>query len=223
MNVLAIETSDRFGALALEIDGARGPERRLATPMAHGRDLASAIHALLADGGLTPQQVDLVAVDTGPGSFTGLRVGAMAAKVFACFAGKPLIGIGSMRLLIENLPADVNRPASPLVVARQGMIYATVFEPAHGQWIRRSVDTVVAPRNLPGVLPPGSIVFGNALERYGGQFAHYEVCVETSAQVDPWTLARLARDRFDQGERDDPLMLNVNYLRPPRTTKRPAL
>lgn len=220
MNTLAIETSDRFGALALVANGQPAGSRSLPEAMAHGRDLVPAIHDLLKDAEVPPAQVDLVAVDVGPGSYTGLRVGVMAAKTFAFFAQAALIGLGSLRLAIEQVPCSGDSMASPVFVARHRTIYAAAFEPVGGQWVRRHVDTVVSPEDLPGVLPPGSRIFGGALERYGEALTNYERLTDVPTRIGPLTLARLAEDRYEAGERDDPMTLNVAYLRPPRTTER---
>src|SRR3974390_1867523 len=81
--ILLIETSGRAGSVAL----AEGAEllrlRQLDEGRRHARDLAPGVAGLLAEQGWTPDRLSAVVVSLGPGSYTGLRVGIMSAKIVA--------------------------------------------------------------------------------------------------------------------------------------------
>jgi tRNA threonylcarbamoyl adenosine modification protein YeaZ len=110
--VLVIDTSSPFAALALVRDG-----EAVAEEIAEGgreHDLPGRILVLVE-----PRRLAAVAVATGPGSFTGLRVGVSYGVGLAMGLGVPLLGVGSLDL--QRARAAV--PATPLVEAGRGRVY----------------------------------------------------------------------------------------------------
>ncbi len=95
--VLAIETSGRDGTVALAIDGRARAQSRLGAPRGHSAALIPAIEALLARHEIPVARLVGIAVGSGPGSFTGVRVGAAAAKALASTLGIPLFPTSSLR------------------------------------------------------------------------------------------------------------------------------
>lgn len=101
MNILSLETSGRDASLATlrgEPSGARllqiihlPGQRRTA------RELAPGMRELIAASHWVPQDIGLVTVSIGPGSFTGLRIGITAAKIFAYAVGAEILGIATLR------------------------------------------------------------------------------------------------------------------------------
>jgi tRNA threonylcarbamoyladenosine biosynthesis protein TsaB len=99
VTLLAIETAtDMVGAALLRDDGA-GAERMHLGGRAHAELLAPAIEEVCAVSGCTVADVDVVAVDVGPGLFTGLRVGVATAKALAQALGIGVVGVGSLDVL----------------------------------------------------------------------------------------------------------------------------
>jgi tRNA threonylcarbamoyladenosine biosynthesis protein TsaB len=97
--LLLIETSGRGGFVGL----ARGESlcglSRLEESRRHGRDLAPLTAKLLKEQGWKPRQLDAVIVSLGPGSYTGLRVGLMAAKTLSYATGCALIGVETFAVI----------------------------------------------------------------------------------------------------------------------------
>src|SRR5262245_48217371 len=101
MRTLGIETSGGRGGVAL-LNGPRILGARLFEKgMVHGREIAPATRELLEEAGLAPADLELLACDIGPGSYTGLRVGLAAAKGLALALGRPLVGVASLDALAE--------------------------------------------------------------------------------------------------------------------------
>jgi tRNA threonylcarbamoyl adenosine modification protein YeaZ len=122
--LLAIDTAAPRLQLAL-LDGA-GVEQ-LVEDMAQGQAerLFPALGELLARTGRAYSELDRIAVTTGPGSFTGLRIGLSAARGLALALALPVVGVPSLLALSLAAPAD--RPAAVLLDARRGEAYLQLF------------------------------------------------------------------------------------------------
>src|SRR5579863_5619844 len=96
MLTLAVDTAAEIGSIALvDRDGTR-EEVRLQAPGGFGQVLFREIEALLVRQGVRLADIDLYAAATGPGSFTGVRVGLAAIKGLAETAGKPAVGVSNL-------------------------------------------------------------------------------------------------------------------------------
>jgi tRNA threonylcarbamoyladenosine biosynthesis protein TsaB len=102
MRILALETSDKTGSLAAIADDNLLAELILDPTQRSAQSLAPAMQCLLHQVGWQPSDVQLVAISTGPGSFTGLRVGVTAAKVFAYAVGAEVLGVSTLEAIAAN-------------------------------------------------------------------------------------------------------------------------
>lgn len=105
--ILALETTDAQGSVALCDGGEILASRRLDADRRSAQTLAPTIRETLAEFGWAPGDVDAVAVAVGPGSFTGLRVGVATAKMFAWAVGAKIVGVDALEAIaseIERLP-----------------------------------------------------------------------------------------------------------------------
>lgn len=123
---IAIETSTRVGSVAVSF---RGERRRadLGEARAHASDLMPAIDRIVREFGATPADVSAVLVGTGPGSYTGLRVGIATALGLARAAGAPARGVPSGEVLAFGA-LDPGQAAFHLIDARSGGFYLARFE-----------------------------------------------------------------------------------------------
>ena len=113
-------------------------------PMArgHAEALIPLIARMLDRAGFTFSEIDRIAVTTGPGSFTGLRVGISAARGIALAAGKPAVGLSTLAAFAAPLiAADDTLPVVAAIDARHDHVYLQVFGPGG--------RTLVAPRIVP--------------------------------------------------------------------------
>ena len=121
---LAIDTGNEFGSIAL----LRGPdileERELAARDGVGGHLLEEIAGLLARHGCELGQIDFIAVSTGPGAFTGVRVGLTAAMGLAESAGCRIVGVSRL-MAMASLGTRPFRAV--LSDARRGEVYAAVY------------------------------------------------------------------------------------------------
>jgi len=141
LNILALDTCVDACSVAVWADG-----RALAAisePMQRGHQerLAPMVVEALAAAGLNPSQIDRIAVTTGPGSFTGLRVGLAFAKGLALALDRPCVGIGALEALA--LSAGDGFVAACLD-ARRGRVYLQVFIDGRAVMAPDVLDTEVA-------------------------------------------------------------------------------
>ncbi len=125
MTILGIDTATDVCAVALLRDGAPLAEARVAVPRSHATRLALLVQEALAHARLEAGDLDAIAVSAGPGSYTGLRIGASLARGLALATGARIVGVGTMEALQAEAKAFV-RPGEALAVAlpsRRGEVY----------------------------------------------------------------------------------------------------
>lgn len=122
MRFACIDTSTFTESVALVEGETLWGERNVRRPYGHAPGLHSDLRALLEEVEWTLESIDAFVIGTGPGGFTGLRVGMAAVKGLAYALSKPLYGVNSAHALLAALPQQAN--ALALVDARRGEIYA---------------------------------------------------------------------------------------------------
>jgi len=130
MLVLAIETATQRAAAALVRDGEQLAEWHDETSEDLCRLLAAEVGGVIARGGITFSQLDLVAVGLGPGSFTSLRIGLATAKGVALAHGLPLVGVSSLAAMAWQMGKVVKGLMCPVLDARRGDLYAAIYRAA---------------------------------------------------------------------------------------------
>jgi len=135
--ILAFDTSAAHCAAALLL-----PDRVLQRlePMEKGQAerLIPLLEELLAEGGIGWSDLKALAVGTGPGNFTGVRIAVAAARGLALGLGIPAIGVTRLEALAHGLP----RPLIVIEDAKRGQVYVQLFTPA-GDGIAHLADRIV--------------------------------------------------------------------------------
>lgn len=135
--ILAFDTSAAHCAAALLL-----PDRVIQRlePMEKGQAerLIPLLEELLAEGGIGWPDLKALAVGTGPGNFTGVRISVAAARGLALGLGIPAVGVTRLEALAHGLP----RPLLVLEDAKRGQVYVQLFTP-EGPGIAHLADRVV--------------------------------------------------------------------------------
>ncbi|CAK7023770.1 MAG: hypothetical protein DELT_03320 [Desulfovibrio sp.] len=159
MKLLGIDTTGNTLSAAVSEDGRLLSEIYLDAGKKHSRTLMLAVDGALRAAGYRPDDMDALAVASGPGSFTGIRIGTAACAAMAHGAGKPVVAVNTLDALIENAGAE-KRTVCAVMDARRGEVYTMA---------KCGGETVVRECAVPLVtlLKAGPAVFaGDAAERF---------------------------------------------------------
>lgn len=118
--LLLIDTASSSGRVAVTGQDRFFRERPFRSPRQQAEQIFPLIRELLAERGIAADALDAIAVSTGPGAFTSLRVGLTAAKGLAEALGKPLIAISVMEAIARLAPGF---PAAILLPASRGDVF----------------------------------------------------------------------------------------------------
>lgn len=227
MPVLGIDTSTRAQSVALASAGCVTASTGLDLTSSHSATLVRAIGLVLDAASVRPEGLGAVAVLTGPGSFTGLRIGMATAKGIAMAARIPLGGFSTLRLLGEALAARAAGGFPPLVCALvdagRGQVYRGIYRPAaasSGPWITEPEGEEIAcdPREAVAGLEPGSLVGGDGAIRFRAVLEPLLPRGATIAEETPFLapfLALRAEALHAGGNLLGAHPLRPNYIRPP--------
>lgn len=227
MRILAIETSDKTGSVAAMADGNLLAELILDHTQRSAQSLAPAMQTLLKQVGWLPNDVQLVAVSIGPGSFTGLRVGVTAAKVFAYAVNAEVLAVSTLEVIAANaqggtagLPSSVVAPSpiSVVIDAQRGelVVQTFVFQPdgfpeAIGPEELLDADTWLARLDSQS---PNQVVTGPGLARLVDRLPPAVQSLDPALwQPRAAVVGRLAIRYHAQGRRDDLWKLVPHYYR----------
>lgn len=139
MLVLGIDTTTLVGSIGLIEEKSTLAEYTLNIKRTHSERLLPALSSLLKDAGVTIQDVDLISVSQGPGSFTGVRIGVTTANSLAQGAQKPLVGVCSLDVLAHNL-VNVQGLVCPILDARKQEVYTALYRGAGQGQLTKLLD-----------------------------------------------------------------------------------
>jgi tRNA threonylcarbamoyladenosine biosynthesis protein TsaB len=204
--ILAIDTSNAFCSVALNINDTISACGSVASRQ-HARELLPMIVDLLTSHGLQPSDLDAVAVTQGPGSFTGLRIGAAVAQGLAFGAAIPIVSVSTLAVLAKK--AHLQYGCSRMLVctyARENEVYAGVYLVEGAEVILQGTEVVASPSVdlfLNADMKDGWEAVGDAWPVFKAQLPC--ALLEKGAQAqsdfasDAKTLSILASERFLRG------------------------
>jgi tRNA threonylcarbamoyladenosine biosynthesis protein TsaB len=191
----------------------------------HAARLPALVARVLEQSALTLQEVDAIAVSTGPGSFTGLRVGLGFAKGIAFAGGLRIAGVSTLEALATAAPPGFATIAA-VTDARRGETYVAIFRRSDREVVRLCEDLALTPeaaaeRLIGAVRSEGRVlVVGDAAGRYPevfGGLCTEGVEVASFDEIHPrgGVVALLGERRLARGEADRAEALVPVYVRAP--------
>ncbi|MGL4460568.1 MAG: tRNA (adenosine(37)-N6)-threonylcarbamoyltransferase complex dimerization subunit type 1 TsaB [Planctomycetia bacterium] len=218
MRALILETSGGEGEVGLVDDGRLVETVRPTAARKHARDLLPMVQHLLRNRAWKASDLELIVVDVGPGSYTGLRVGIMAAKMLAYVSKTPVVAVDALTVAAHDAPADA-ATVSAVADAQQTNVYTALFTRNAAGSLTRSLPSedvaeVKTAADWAAGLAPEVYAAGPGLDRFaallppGVRFAAEGLRAPTAAAA--WHVAECL---YTAGRRDDPWALEPLYLR----------
>lgn len=223
MRILAIEASARVAGVAFLENGRILAEQMVNGPLTHSETLMPMVESVVELAGKTPEDIEYIAVTCGPGSFTGLRIGAATAKGLALGLQVPVVAVSTLEAAAYNArlwPGLV----VPVMDARRGQVYGAVYE--KGEVLRQ--PEAVSPEELANWLAgqeKDCLFVGDAADLYSDFFKErlgerWNIAAPCHKDLRAGVLAALAESKLKAGEESvSGSALELEYLRKPQAER----
>lgn len=185
----------------------------------HAEVLLPALEKLFLLTGLTMERIDLLVCTTGPGSFTGVRIGVSTIKGLALATGKPIVGVSTLEALAMNVFPS-RRLICPLLDARKNQVYAGLYR--MGPY---GLPEAVAPDRLTDIeslvktlaaeevdfVGEAAILYQKQICEEGAQGSALQTC--RCCRLNASGVGLIGLHRYQHGRIEDPLTFSPRYLR----------
>jgi tRNA threonylcarbamoyladenosine biosynthesis protein TsaB len=219
---LAIDTSESRGSLAVFSDGTAIARKTHDDASDYSAWLLPTVDQALLEAGIRMELIDLFAVATGPGSFTGLRVGLTTVKAWAEVYGKPIVGVSRLESMARTQKTAA-RFIATCYDAQRGQLFAAIYRNSPGKLDRVGPELVLTPDELIQLvaqeaggepvtwitLDPGQIQSSEALQKRLSTGDSLVTCSPELASA----IAILAEEHAATGQFSDSIALDANYVR----------
>jgi len=224
---LAFETSSALGGVAL----GRGDEvleaRELTGRRRHAVELLPAVDALCKAHAVDPSSVRRIFVSSGPGSFTGLRIGITAARMIGLASGTSLIAVPTLEVIAQNA-LEAQMPPNRVVVildAKRGRVYTAAFVRRNDRYVAVTAPVETDPARFlarQGAQGGSCAVLGEGVlyHRAVVEASGLEILPEAVYPPRAETVYRLGVSRASVGEFTDRRALVPTYVRPPEAEEK---
>ena len=219
MKILALDSTATTASVALCEDSALIALTTLNAGLTHSEALLPLVEQLLTRAHLTPADIDIFAAAQGPGSFTGVRIGAATIKGLAFGRGKPCIGVSTLEALAHNL-ACCDGIICPVMNARRDQVYNALFRAQDGAITRLCEDRAISVSDLGAqlreysdpvyVCGDGASLMRNVPSRYVPDFLLWQ---------NGYSVAQCALKLYNEGVRTTDIELAPTYLRLPQAER----
>ncbi len=222
MIILALDSTAKAAAVAL-LDG----ERLIAKSMnndggSHSCSLLPMVEKLLIDNALSIDDVELFAASSGPGSFTGVRIGAATLKGLAFAKERPCVPVSALHALAYNM-RDKDGYVCALMDARRGQFYTALFEVASGEVKRVTPDAAKSGEEIAKELAKYSEVtlVGDGAEAALPYFSECNVTLAPAGRLlcDGESVGLLALAEYGRGRAISDAEFAPTYLRLPQAER----
>lgn len=228
MLILALDSTALVGSVALCDNEHLLAECTLNTGNTHSETLLPTVEFVLKACGVSVNEIDLFACTIGPGSFTGVRIGAATIKGIAFAKDKPCVGVSTLEALATNAQA-FEGIICPCMNARREQVYNALFECKEGKLLRLCEDRALSMEELLCELETRSpeqriflvgdgaeLVngFDEAHERFPALKGRLVLLEERLRNQSGYSVAKMALDMYRQGLCCTDAELAPVYLRP---------
>ena len=224
MLILALDSTAIVASVALCRDETPIAAFHVKNGNTHSETLLPMTEVLLNSMKTDIDEIDVFAVSEGPGSFTGVRIGAATVKAFAHRKDKPCIGVSTLEALARNLAFGEDKIIIPVMDARRGQFYTAKFAFKDGKLDRIGEDTPMSFEDfLEDVKALGERIYlcgdGYAPAR---KLLGDELSYETPEKLryqSAYSVAQIAYEKYLAGNRTSAEELRPTYLRLPQAER----
>lgn len=188
--ILSLDTTSEYGSVALTDASGTVTEAKIHAPEGFGHVLFEAIERVLENGGIQVRDVVCFAAASGPGSFTGVRVGLAAVKGLAEAMGTPVVAVSNLQALAWFGTSPLR---ATVLDARRGQVYGALYD---ARLMLVQPEAVMKMAEWVETLPKG-----------------VELIEMIAGRVLAGAVGRIAWDRWQTGLASDPAALDANYVR----------
>ncbi len=224
MKIFACDSTAKTASVALCEDDILLAEFTQNGGNTHSETLLPMTEVLLNSMKTDIDEIDIFAVSEGPGSFTGVRIGAATVKGFAHRRSAPCIGVSTLEALARNLAFGEDKIIIPVMDARRGQFYTAKFAFKEGKIERLSEDSALSFEEfLEDVKALGERVYlcGDGYTA-GRKLLGEELSFETSEKLryqSAYSVAQIAYEKYLEGYRTTANDLRPTYLRLPQAER----
>lgn len=218
INILALDSTAEVSTVAVCKGEKLLSEITINTGNTHSQTLLPAVEQALKMSELTVNDIDVFACSTGPGSFTGVRIGVATVKGIAYGKNKPCISVSTLEALAYNL-SGFDGVICPVMNARRSQVYNALFECKGGMLVRICADRAVSISELDDELSQNKSPIYLCGDGYDITQKGF---VQTKAYLVPvryryqsaYSVAQIALEKFEHNEYLTDVELAPIYLRP---------
>jgi len=218
MKILGVDTSTQTGSVAVLEGDTVLAEVSVTSAQTHAKRLMCVVDSTLEMAGMTIAECDGFAVTTGPGSFTGLRIGISTVKGLGFATKKPVAGVPTLDALAYQFPSFPHL-ICPVLDARKGQIYTALYECAgYMKWTRVIEDCAAEPtqwlkqiQRLCLFVGDGATVYGELIRETLGSLAHFAPPYLNRVRAS--VVAYMGIDQILNGQIADVARLTPHYIR----------
>lgn len=217
--ILHIETAASACSVALSQNSEAISLKESFAGKPHAEKLTVFIEEVFRESGIRKDEIDAVAISKGPGSYTGLRIGAAAAKGLCYALDKPLISVNTL-LSMANLFILENREflngeylLCPMLDARRMEVYTAVLNSSM-KAVKQTMTMVIAEESFREELGTGKMVFfGEGAGKCKNVIAHPNAMFKDELRMSAKGLISPAEQAFTEGHFEDVAYFEPLYLK----------
>ncbi|MBT1706048.1 tRNA (adenosine(37)-N6)-threonylcarbamoyltransferase complex dimerization subunit type 1 TsaB [Chryseosolibacter indicus] len=213
--ILSIETSSDNCSVALRQENSLLASELVNQPHAHAAQLAPLIQTVLKKAGIKAASLNAVAVSSGPGSYTGLRIGTSTAKGICVSLNIPLIAVPTLQIIAREA-FDKFKPDGilcPMIDARRMEVYCQTFN-SHLQPTSQVTAKVIDENAFAELLAANKVFFfGNGSEKCKEVIKNTNAFFLPDVLPNAITLGYMALEKYQAGEFEDVVNFAPFYLK----------
>jgi len=219
MRILAVDTSTTAATAAITENGRLVSESVLNISRAHSQKIMGIIDEQFKRSGFKPQDMDLFACSSGPGSFTGLRIGASIIKAMAQMTNKPVVAVPTLDALAYNL-FNCSGIVCPMLDAQRSMVYSGFYiwdkgrlekkEDLRAIHIDELLERVKAEAVHTTFLGDGVELFRDKIKNV---LTSYSIAPADQLLPRAASCAAVASEMYEMGKYDNYLSFKLTYIR----------